>query len=811
MKNSLRVAARPLAAAIFATSGAVLTLPQAASAQALTGTIIMRVTADSTPVAHAAIVTGNVGVVTDQAGLATFLLATGKHTFRVTPVGFRPESLTVFVGVGTATIDVPMHRAGAAPSRQTSSKVPATQATVHQMASAPAPVAAPPAMAPAPAPTRAPSAAVSPPVPTPAPAQPSAPAQTAVPAVTTPKPVLVAVTSKRDEREASIAPTYSEVGGRDALEEQLDRAPGNVSELIDGFSGVRVQPFSAGSAGVGIRIRGMPARYTKLLMDGLPLMGATPEGQDPLQISALDLQRVEVIPGVTSALYGPTSLSGSVNLISAGPTAPSQVVVNGSSREASDVAVFQTQTFSPEWAASLLAGRHYGNPADPDNDGWAEVDGYKRIVVRPRVYWTRSATSSWFMTAGWTTENRRSGTFANRRLPDFNRYSDDADTRRGEAGTVGRIQLDTNTLMTVRASMTREWRTRWFGDNQERNRRNEIFGDVSLTRALADNQTVTGGVSLDRDQYAALDTRDNDYRYTTPALHGEYTWTPDPRYGVTAAAHLDLQSQYGDFVSPRVSVFAHPSDAWLLRLSRANGVYAPTPLTDETEAYGLGAMRWGVREAEHALGWALDVDHLSGALDMHASAYRTVITNPLALRIPPGSTQGFEIRNADESARTQGVDVSMQYRARSLRFTANYSYIDAVRPEIGFIVGADFVDDTTMIRPAPYNPTHSAYFDAAYEKENDRLLGVDVRFTGDQVLADSSLGKSQPWVTVDARLEKHIKRAILFVRGKNLMNVHQLQFAPVLRAASGAAGQWADNVWAPLDGISVNAGLRIRY
>jgi outer membrane receptor for ferrienterochelin and colicins len=627
----------------------------------------------------------------------------------------------------------------------------------------------------------------------------------------TSKPVLVAVTSKRDEHQTAVSPTYSEVSGRDALEEQLDRSPGNISELLDGVSGVRVQPLSAGSAGVGIRIRGMPARYTKILMDGLPLQGATPEGQLPLQISALDLERVEVVPGVTSALYGPTSLSGSINMISAGPTAPSQIVLNGSSLEASDIAVFQTQTFSPQWAATLTAGRHYANPADPDGDGWAEVDGYKRLVVRPRVYWTRSATSSWFMTGGWTTENRRGGTFADKRLPDFNRYSDDADTRRGEAGTVGRIQLDTSMLLTVRASMTREWRTRWYGDNQERDRRNEIFGDVSLTKTLRENQTLVGGLSLDRDQYAALDTRNNDYRYTTPAVYGEYTWTPDPRYGVTANAHLDLQSQYGDFVSPRVSVFARPSAAWLLRLSRANGVYAPTPITDETEAYGLGAVRWQVNEAEHALGWAFDVDHLSGALDLHASAYHTVVSNPLIVRIPPGSSQGLEIRNADESARTQGVDVSMQYRARALRFTANYSYINAIHPEIGFIIGDGFVDDTTMSRPVPYTPAHSAYFDAAYEKENDRVIGVDVRFAGSQVLADSTVGASQPWVTVDARLEKHIKRAILFVRGKNLMNVHQLQYAPVLRASSGPAGQWADNVWAPLEGISVNAGLRIRY
>ncbi|MGH7617267.1 MAG: TonB-dependent receptor plug domain-containing protein, partial [Gemmatimonadaceae bacterium] len=484
---------------VAASSGLLLT-PRAAGAQARTGTIILRVTAANAPLSGAAVATETARGVTDQAGMATFKLPTGEHKFRVAPVGFRPESLAVFVGVGTTNVTVPVQ------------PVPAMSAVLE-----------------------------------------------------------APITAKREDRQASsMSPTYVEVSGREALDAQLDRSPGTINELLDRVSGVRVQTLSAGSGGVGIRIRGMPARYTKLLSDGLPLLGATPEGQDPLQVSALDLGRVEVVPGVTSALYGPTSLSGSVNLVSAPPTSPSEVIVNGTTLKASDIALFQTHTFSPEWAATLLTGRHYESAADPDGDGWAEVNGYKRVVVQPRVYWSRSPTSSWFMTGGWTAENRRSGTFDGARLPDFNTFSDDADTRRGDAGTIGRIELDTNTLLTARASMTREWRTRWFGDRRERDRRNEIFGDVSLTKSVGENVMI-GGVALDRDQYAALDTRGDDYRYTTPALYAEDTWSPERWFAVTSGARLDLQSEFGDFVSPRVSVLLRPSDAWNVRLSRANG------------------------------------------------------------------------------------------------------------------------------------------------------------------------------------------------------------------------------------------------
>ena len=732
-----------------------------ASAQTGTGTIIVRVAADSAPIVGAAVAIESVSALTDQSGMVAFKVPVGRHTFRTAPAGYRPESLTVFVGVGTSKVTIPVHHT--------------------------------PALRPTEVP---PSAPLATPASTPVP---PAPAASSLP-----------VSAKHDEHRATDAPTYIESSDRYTVDEQLDRSPGNLSDMLGDFSGVRVQSLSAGSAGVGVRIRGLSGRYAKILTDGLPLVGATPEGQDLLQMPILGVERVEVTPGVTSALYGPTSLSGGVNVVSAPPTSPSEVVVNGTTREASDVAVWQTATFSPQWSGSLLAGRHYANPADPDGDGWAEVDGYKRVVVQPRAYWSRSSTSSWFFTGGWMSENRRSGTFADARLPDFNRYSDDADTRRANAGTIGRIQLDTNTLVTVRAAITREWRTRWYGTDEERDRRNEVFGDVSLTKSLGEH-LLTGGVAIDRDQYAALDTRDDGYRYTTPALYGEYTWTPDPRLALTADARLDSQSEFGDFVSPRVSVLLRPTPEWQLRLSRANGVYAPTPITDETEAWGLTHLEQMTAQAEHALGWSLDVAHTDGALELGGSAYRTVVTHPLIVRIPPGSAEGFQLVNSDEPLRTQGVDVYARYRMEPFHFTVSYAYIDATRPEIAGIFGDNFEVDTTLRRAVPYDPRHTANLDWAYEREHDRVLGLAVHFVGRQVLADSSFGVSQPYVTVDARFEKQIRRVTLFAYGKDLTGVYQLQFAPVLRKSSGAAGQWADNAWGPLDGRVFNVGLRVEY
>jgi iron complex outermembrane receptor protein len=749
MHNTRRFATR--LRAVFAPVVLLAITADVAASQAVTGTMIVRVVANGTPVPGVAVATRAVKGVTDQSGRATFKLPTGQYVFRATAPGFRPESVSVFVGAGTTTRDVSVRQQTVLPT------VSVTPTKVD----------------------------IAPPVAT----------------ATT----IAASTTER----ARMTATHVVVVDRAALDQQIEQSPGVITDALGRLDGVRVQTLSAGSAGVGIRIRGLPARYSKILMNGLPLFGATPEGQTPLEVSPLGVDHVDVTPGVSSAFAGPTALGGVVNVVSAGPTAPSQVVVNGSTRGATDVAAFQTHTFSPRWSATLLAGRHERGASDLDDDAWSEVGGYRRVVIRPNVWWKRSARSSWFMTGGWLSDDRQSGTLGDQLLFGGISFRDDAKIERADAGTVGRIQIDTNTLLTIRGSFMRESRDRWFRDEEERDRRVGIFGDVGLSRSLPFEQVVTAGVALDRDQYTTLDTRD-DYRFTTPAVYGEHTWMPGPWFGVTSSARVDM-SEFGDFVSPRVSVMVRPTPEWTVRLSRANGVYAPTPLTDETEGFGMRNVDFADLQPEHAQGWALDVDGIKGSIELRASAYRTVVTHPLAVRIPPGSAFGLEIMNAEDDARFQGADASARWHSGALALTAAYSYVDAVRPVIGTIVGPDFEFDTSMVRAAPYTPNHLARLEAALGRADDGLVGAELRFVGRQVVADSSLPPSRAFATIDARAEKRVRGAILFARASNLLDVRQSRYSPVLRRASGAARQFADNVWAPLDGLVVNAGVRLVY
>ena len=108
---------RPVATRPFWASAVLLSLSaRLAGAQALTGTMVVRVTADGTPLPGVAVATRTASSVTDRSGRATFKLPTGQYFFRAMPSGFRPESLSVFVGVGTTTRDLAVHHQVVLPS-----------------------------------------------------------------------------------------------------------------------------------------------------------------------------------------------------------------------------------------------------------------------------------------------------------------------------------------------------------------------------------------------------------------------------------------------------------------------------------------------------------------------------------------------------------------------------------------------------------------------------------------------------------------------------------------------------------------------
>src|SRR6185369_541061 len=110
MSKLLRTAAGPLAL-LIASSGVALS-------QNTTGHVVVRVTADSLPIAGANVASGSANDATDRYGVATLTLPAGRRIVRVSFTGFFPETLAMNVGAGMTRLNVALRHESVAPKER---------------------------------------------------------------------------------------------------------------------------------------------------------------------------------------------------------------------------------------------------------------------------------------------------------------------------------------------------------------------------------------------------------------------------------------------------------------------------------------------------------------------------------------------------------------------------------------------------------------------------------------------------------------------------------------------------------------------
>ena len=300
------------------------------------------------------------------------------------------------------------------------------------------------------------------------------------------------VTATRTATLIDDQPLRVEAVPAEEIEENLTVQPGNLSSLLTELPGVRVQSVAPALAGAKLQLRGMPGRHTLVLTDGLPLLGAEPDAFGLLQTPPLDLERVEVIKGVTSALYGSSALGGVLNLVSRTPDAESELLANVNSRGAADLVGFFGLGAGSTWAGTVTGGAHYQSREDLDHDGWADLASYRRFTLRPRLWWNQGEERSLLLTAGIVDENREGGTLPGRVLPDGSPFAEALSTRRLDGGGVGHWMLADALKLSARLSMTSTRLDRTFGTQHIPSTQTTAFGETVCIGTSERNTWVLG-------------------------------------------------------------------------------------------------------------------------------------------------------------------------------------------------------------------------------------------------------------------------------------------------------------------------------
>ena len=395
----------------------------------------------------------------------------------------------------------------------------------------------------------------------------------------------VVVTATRTSRRLDDVPVRTEVISRDLINRSGART---LADAVEYTTGVRVENNCQNCNFSQIRLLGLDGPYTQILVDGQPVVSSLAQVYGIEQIPTRMIERIEVVKGGGSALYGPGSVGGVVNIIPREPPGKGGVVEVRSDTFGAD-ANFSVNG-GADWVArdrrtflTVFGQVDRVRPYDVDDDGFTEVS--KRELNATGIRLNRyqlGGRAKLTFDVTYLQEHRRGGDSLHL-PPTQTRITEQIDSRRTAVSGTWFHSVNRRFDYRVTASGADTSRDSYYGTGGDPN----AFGDTQNQVSVFDTQlnhyagrhTVSWGAQLSRE---ALDDRQpaygrrTDATYTNAGLYVQDDWSFAPRwqllYGLRGDAHSALN---GPVLSPRLAVMHSPVPSLDIRLSIARGFRAP--------------------------------------------------------------------------------------------------------------------------------------------------------------------------------------------------------------------------------------------
>ncbi|MDQ6622278.1 MAG: TonB-dependent receptor plug domain-containing protein, partial [Verrucomicrobiota bacterium] len=147
-------------------------------------------------------------------------------------------------------------------------------------------------------------------------------------AVTENAEIVVSATRVPIEEETSPA-TVTVVAAEDFAEKQIKR----VADALREVPGLAVTQSGAPGSLTSVFTRGLRSEHTQVLLDGIPINQGLQGAFNFADLTVDDIDRIEVVRGPQSTLYGPSALAGVIQIFTrrgSGPASGAVSVEGGS-------------------------------------------------------------------------------------------------------------------------------------------------------------------------------------------------------------------------------------------------------------------------------------------------------------------------------------------------------------------------------------------------------------------------------------------------------------------------------------------------
>lgn len=406
------------------------------------------------------------------------------------------------------------------------------------------------------------------------------------------------VTATSYEKKLSDAPASVSV----ITAEQLETMPyNNLSDALVNTVGVNIADIGQGRK--GIEIRGMDTSQTLILIDGRrtsrasDLMGhANVELQN---IPVSNIERIEVIKGPMSALYGSDALGGVVNVITKPITNEWQSVVSthggtavsdGGNRFNGEVqtsgALIQDKLFMKLAAGSYYRGlvENRNDPTETDISGNRNkyIDAQLKSIISDQQELDVDLKVAQQQT--WYDYIIGSGNGAG----ELTRSTTDYDTL-DYAITHSGYWNKFDTQLRVYGSRVEQTNSKTVGDINTSNTVDENIIDGQSQFHIGQHQLTVGG-QWRHQSLKSADLTSGKGSMSQGALFAQGDFEVTETVSFLAGARFDEHSEFGSNFSPRAYVVYTPTDNWTLKGGYGEGYKAPTikQLSPEYLSVGTG-------------------------------------------------------------------------------------------------------------------------------------------------------------------------------------------------------------------------------
>lgn len=222
----------------------------------------------------------------------------------------------------------------------------------------------------------------------------------------------VVVSANRNEVSRKDAPVVVNVLSQ-KLFEQVNST--DLAKALSYQSGLRVENNCQNCGFPQVRINGLEGPYSQILINSRPIISALSGVYGLEQIPTNMIERVEVVRGGGSALFGANAVGGTINIITKDP-------INNSYQVATNLSNMNGKAWEQYMGANAsLVGKDnvYGvalyqtyrnrNPYDDDGDGFSEIGKLNMNTFGLRGYYRPTQTSRISLEYHTTNEFRRGG------------------------------------------------------------------------------------------------------------------------------------------------------------------------------------------------------------------------------------------------------------------------------------------------------------------------------------------------------------------------------------------------------------------